>query len=54
MNNIDADELLSEAEEAQILAWEEQLLAEIALYQAIGARAAISAPAPDAERSASN
>ena len=51
---IDADELLSEAEEAQILAWEEQLLAEIALYQAIGARAAISAPAPDAERSASN
>jgi outer membrane protein TolC len=33
---IDADELLSDAEEAEVLIWEEQLLTRIALYLAIG------------------
>lgn len=33
---IDADELLSDAEEAQVLIWQERLLTQIALFQAAG------------------
>ncbi len=33
---IDAEELLSDAEEAQVLVWQEEMLTQIGLYQAIG------------------
>jgi len=36
---IDADELLSQAEEAEVLAWQERMLTQIALHQAVGAPA---------------
>lgn len=36
---IDAEELLSEAEDAQVLAWQERMLTQIALHQAIGGNA---------------